>query len=181
MAKIFKGINLLPYVAPAPIVAPAATYAAGPLVDGLQLITAISNEPAVLFSIPTGKSKEIMKDKTQTRLYFFGGSENGEMVETIAAVSGNLTACLARAANDDSIYDPAIDIMLRAASELNKYVYLRFDQLIGRTVTGKYRYHTKAGLFLVKGREAQQAEGQTVEVPFELAGQGDLIDGYFDK
>jgi hypothetical protein len=184
----FKGINILIQIGIVGALAPAATYATtSHTTGGLKTITALANEPSALVFVPTGRSSDLHKQKSSERIKFHGGTETGDTFELDESIMGALNVVLCRDATNEAYYDPAIDLLLAAASESNKELYIRMERYIGFDSAalpspGKHVYHVKAATIKVRSdNNAVNADAKQVETNFTLEGSGEWIEGYILK
>lgn len=184
----FKGINILIQIGIVGALPPAATYAATTrTVGGLKTVTAIANEPTALVFVPTGRSSDLHKQKSSERIKFHSGFETGDTFELDESIMGALNVVLCRDDANEAYYDPAIDLLIAAASESNKELYIRMERYIGfdtaaLPVPGKHVYHIKAATVKVRSdNNAVNADAKQVETNFTLEGSGEWIEGYILK
>lgn len=178
--KLFKGIDLIVKIGDMNGATTTPSIATTtPIVGHAYPIITFANEPTLLI-VPTGKQFGLNRDKQGQRIYVFGSSENGQEIETNGMVSGNLSAYMARSAADDKLLDPAIAILRRAGEILNRQVYVKEYRPMAPAAAGFYRYLVKSCICNIKSKQEQQAEGNVIEIPFEIMGIGDLFSGYED-
>jgi hypothetical protein len=159
---------------------PTATYAAGPGVatGGLPLITAIADVPAVMLELATERSKDFKPVKKGERVKVHNGPEDGIFLQQADGFTGSSTVILVRSTNDNSVYDPAVEILLQAASVPNQRVYVEFYRFLDRTATNS-RYHLQAGSVLVDMNGQVNADELYQMEQFTFTGTGSFINGYF--
>ncbi len=178
--KLFKGIDLIVKIGDmAGLTTTPSIATTTPVVGNAIPIITFANEPTLLI-VPTGKQFGLNRDKQGQKIYVFGGSENGQEIETNGSVTGNLSAYIARSSADDKLLDPAIAILKKAGETLNYQVYVKEYRPMAPAGAGLYRYLVKSCICNIKSKQEQQAEGNVVEIPFELMGIGELFSGYED-
>jgi hypothetical protein len=149
---------------------------------GLKTITALANEPAALIYVPTVRSSDLHKQKSSERIKFQAGDETGDVFELDEGIMGALNAVLCRDAANEAYYDPAIDMLIAAASESNKKLYIKQRRYLGLDTTltpDKHVYHVRAAVCNVKSdNNTLNADAKVVEQSFTLEGSGEWIEGY---
>jgi hypothetical protein len=178
--KLFKGIDLIVKVGSmAGVTLTPSIATTTPIVGHDIPIITFQNEPT-LEIVPTGKQFGLNREKQGQSIFVFGGSENGQEIETNGKVMGNLSAYMARSATDDKLLDDSIAILKRAGEVLNRQVYIKEYRPMAPAASGFYRYLVKSCIANIKSKQEQQAEGNVIEIPFEIMGIGDLFSGYED-
>jgi hypothetical protein len=178
--KLFKGIDLIVKIGDMTGTTTSPSIATStPIIGHAYPIITFQDEPTLLI-VPTGKQFGLNRDKQGQKIYVFGGSENGQEIETNGMVAGNLSAYMARSSADDKLLDPAIAILRRAGEVLNRQVYVKEYRPMAPAASGFYRYLVKSCVANIKSKQEQQAEGNVIEIPFEIMGIGDLLSGYED-
>jgi hypothetical protein len=184
----FKGINILIQIGIIGALTPTATYlATAHTTGGLKTIDTLTNEPAALAFVPTARSSDLHKQKASERIKFHSGFESGDTFELDEGIMGSINAVLCRESANEAYYDPAIDLLLAAASESNKQLYIRMERYIGfdsaaLPAPGKHVYHVKAAICKVKSdNNTVNADAKVVEQSFTLEGEGEWIEGYILK
>jgi hypothetical protein len=178
--KLFKGIDLIVKIGDLSAATTTPSILTTTAIVGHPYgIIVFQNEPTEII-VPTGKQFGLNRDKQGQKIYVFGGSENGQEIETNGSVTGNLSAYMARSAADDKLLDPAIAILKKAGETLNYQVWVKEYRPMAPAAAGFYRYLVKAAVCNVKSKQEQQAEGNVIEIPFELMGIGELYSGYID-
>ncbi len=184
----FKGVNTLIQIGVLGLLLPTATYAATTnTAGGLKTITAIANIPPAMVYVPTARTSDLHKQKATERIKFLGGYETGDTFEMDESIMGSLNLVLCRGNAGEAYYDPAIDLMIAAASESNKELFIRMERYIGFDSTalpapGKHVYHVKAAICKVRSdNNTTNADAKVVEQAYTLEGSGEWIEGYILK
>lgn len=178
----FKGVNNLVSLGIPGLLAPTATYTAGPTTSGLSTVT-IANEPTSMLYVPTARTTDLHKTKASERIKFLGGFETGDTFELDEAIMGALDLVLCRNTANEAYYDPAIDILIQAASTSNFNLYFKVERYIGYDTAGtKHSYHVKAAQIKVRSdNNTVAADSKAIQQQFTLEGSGEWIEGYLLK
>ena len=178
----FKGVNNLVSLGIPGVLAPTGTYVAGPTAGGLSIVT-IANEPAAMLYLPTARTTDLHKTKSSERLKFLGGFESGDTFEIDEAIMGALDLVLCRNNSNEAYYDPAIDVLIQAASTSNFNLYFKVERYIGYDIVlTKHTYHVKAAQIKVRSdNNTVSADAKAIQQQFTLEGSGEWIEGYVTK
>lgn len=178
----FKGVNNLVSLGIPGALAPTATYTAGAITGGLSLMS-IANEPVSMLYVPTARTTDLHKTKASERIKFLGGSESGDTFEIDEAIMGALDLVLCRNTTNEAYYDPAIDILIQAASTSNFSLYFKVERYVGfDSLLNKHSYHVKAAQIKVRSdNNTVAADSKSIQQQFTLEGSGEWIEGYVLK
>lgn len=174
-----KGTNLLISIGVPTALTPTATYTAGTQTDGFSVIDAIANEPTTMLYLPTSKNSDLFKTKAGERHKFNGGTEVGDYFEQDEAVQGSLEVMLVRSATDDSKWNDAIELLMKAASTSNMDLYLKLEVYMGfKSATLGHAYYTRAAVAKVMSDGMPwQSDSKAVMRTFKVEGST-WIEGY---
>jgi hypothetical protein len=176
----FKGTNLLVSIGIPTALAPVATYAPGQLTGGFDLISSIANEPTTMFYLPTSKNSDISKTKSGERHKFNGGTETGDFFEQDDSINGSIEAMIVRSTAKDSLYDPAIELLLKAAHTSNYDLYIKLEIWMGlESATLGHAYHVRSAIGKVSSDGLPYpSDSKAIMKTFKVEGSGNFIEGY---
>ena len=176
----FKGTNLLISIGIPGAIAASATLGVAPLVGGFDLISSIANEPTALLYLPTSKNSDLYKTKSCERHLFNGGTETGDYFEQDEAIQGSIEAMIVRSVAKDSLYDAAIELLMKAAHTSNQDLYIKLESWLGlESTTLGHAYHVRAAICKVSSDGMPFAsDSKAIMKTFKLEGNGNFIEGY---
>lgn len=175
-----KGTNLLISIGVPTALAPVATYSAGTLTDGFQVISSIANEPTSMLYLPTSKNSDLHKTKSGERHKFNGGTETGDYFEQDEAIQGSLEVLLVRSATDDAKWSDSIELLMKAASTSNMDLYIKLEVYMGfKSAILGHSYYTRAAIVKVMSDGMPwQSDSKAIMRSFKAEGSGNWIEGY---
>ncbi len=175
-----KGIELLISLGIPGALAPVATYSTGQTVGGFSVIDSIANEPTTMLYLPTSKNSDLMKTKAGERHKFNGGTETGDYFEQDEAIQGTFETMLVRSTTKDSIFNPAIELLKKAAHTSNMQLYVKLETYMGfESAALGHSYYTRAAIVTISSDGMPfQSDSKAILQTFKAEGSGNWIEGY---